>query len=225
MLLGQGCRCREREGCSLFRGAVAGKERGAPWSGVQLQESTERELLKLVLRERGSASLARPLISGSTRCLLCQYPDCTGHPNCGPSVLLSLSHIPPPPPLHNSVQYTKFCSHLLTCFEHPLVMPAELMFTQMDEIHYLSSKINSPNYRSESVHMPLIEILVLPSTLYLSVMWQMHSIYIVIVALIFLYDIWRTQSFSAKCSITPIACYPTAKALHGVCSVFDNSKL
>ena len=195
MLLGLGCPYREREGCSLVR--------GAPWSGVQLQESTERELLKLVLRERGSASLAQPLISGSTRCLLCQYPDCTGHPNHGPSVLLSLSHMHTHLHLHSSVQYSKSCSHLLTHFEHPLVMPAELMFTQMDEIHYLSSKINSPNYRNESVHMPFNEILVHPSTLYLSVMWQMHSIYIVIVVLIFLYDVWRTQVLVPNVQLHP----------------------
>ena len=101
-------------------------------------------------------------------------------------LLHTRTHIPP---LHSSVQYSKSCSHLLTRFEHPLVMPAEFMFTQMDEIHYVSSKINSPNYRSESVHLPFIEILVHPSTFYLSVMWQMHSIYIyiVIVALIFFY--------------------------------------
>ena len=188
MFLGQGCRCREREGCSLVRGAAAGEHRkGASETGIKRKGQC---LISTAPHQWFHQMFAVPVSRLHRSSKL--WP-----------IGLAFSFTHPPPPLHNSVQYTKFCSHLLTCFEHPLVMPAELMFTQMDEIHYLSSKINSPNYRSESVHMPLIEILVLPSTLYLSVMWQMHSIYIVIVALIFLYDIWRTQSFSAKCSITP----------------------
>ena len=177
------------EGCSLVRGAAAGEHRkGASETSI---------------KRKGQCLISTAPHQWFHQILLCQYPDCTGHPNHGPSVLLSLSHMHTHLHLHSSVQYSKSCSHLLTHFEHPLVMPAELMFTQMDEIHYLSSKINSPNYRNESVHMPFNEILVHPSTLYLSVMWQMHSIYIVIVVLIFLYDVWRTQVLVPNVQLHP----------------------
>ena len=77
VLLGQGCRCREREGCSLVRGAVAGKERGAPWSGVPLQGKRGVLLGQgCRCREREGCSLVRGAVAGKERGLLGQGCSC-----------------------------------------------------------------------------------------------------------------------------------------------------